>query len=95
MAPVEEEKKPRGRPKGGGGSYAHLKKPNGPYVATGNPRGRPSTGLAVPYVPTGNPKGRPKGARNKQGDHLRAVPYQPKGPYVPTGKPKFGHSKKE
>ena len=88
MAPVDKEKKPKGRPMGGGGRYAHLKTVKGPYVPTGNARGRPSTGLAVPYVPTGNPKGRPKGSRKKTGDHLRKTPYQPKGPRVPTGNPR-------
>ena len=94
MAPVEKEKKATGRPKGGGGKYANLKKMKGPYVPTGNPKGRPSTGLG-PYVPTGNPKGRPKGSRKKIGDHLRKTPYQPRGPYVPNGKPKYGRIPKE
>ena len=96
MAPVvEKEKKPKGRPKGGGGRGAHMRKEKGPYVPTGNPRGRPPTGLAVPYVPTGNPKGRPKGSRDKRGDHLRKTPWQPKGPRAPTGIPRGRPSTKQ
>ena len=87
MAPVEENKS-RGRPKGGGRRYAWLKTVKGPRVPTGNPRGRPSTGLAVPYVPTGNPKGRPKGSRKKWGDNLRKIPCKPREPRVPTGNPR-------
>ena len=49
MAPVEQEKKPRGRPKKKPETRgAHLRGPNwkpkvpkGPYVPTGKPRGRP------------------------------------------------------
>ena len=41
----------------------------------GNPRGRPSTGLAVPYVPTGNPKG----LQEEVGRQLEEDPLQAEG----------------
>ena len=87
MAPVQEEKKPRGRPKGGGGRGAHLRKPKAPKVPSGRPRGRPPTGTKEPYVPTGAPKGRPKGSRRRWGDHFRKTPWEPKTK-EPTGRPR-------
>jgi hypothetical protein len=99
MAPVDEPKKARGRPKRMevGGRGAHLRKPRAPEAPTGRPRGRPPGpgGPREPYVPTGNPRGRPKGSHKveKRGAHFRKTPYVPKGPYVPTGKPK-GRPKK-
>ena len=97
MAPVQEEKKPRGRPKGGGGKGAHLKKPKEPKVPSGRPRGRPvgPEGPKERYVPTGAPKGRPKGSRDKRGDHLRKTPWEAKTMRfgTPTGKPR-GRPKK-